>query len=35
MIIGWFKKLIARARLELAYRKNVRDAKDEDPYIYK
>jgi len=33
-MINWIKKLIAKIKLELAYRKKIRQLKKKDPFIY-
>jgi hypothetical protein len=34
-MIQWIKKLINRVRLELQYRKRLKELKKKDPFIYK
>tara|TARA_R110000824_G_scaffold43061_3_gene126087 strand:+ start:3377 stop:3481 length:105 start_codon:yes stop_codon:yes gene_type:complete len=34
-MINWFKKLIAKVKSELAYRKRIKELKKKDPFIYK
>lgn len=34
-MIQWIKNLINRARLELQYRKRLKELKKKDPFIYK
>lgn len=31
----WFKKIIDRIKLEIKYRKKLKDLKKRDPFIYK
>ena len=33
-MFGWIKQLIYKIRLELAYRKKIRELKKKDPFIY-
>jgi len=34
-MIGWIKNLINKVRLELQYRKRLKELKKKDPFIYK
>jgi hypothetical protein len=34
-MIGWIKSLINKVRLELQYRKRLKELKKKDPFIYK
>jgi len=34
-MIRWFKSLIDKIRLELQYRKRLKEQKKKDPFIYK
>ena len=34
-MIGWIKGLINKIRLELQYRKRLKELKKKDPFIYK
>jgi len=34
-MIQWIKKLINKVRLELQYRKRLKELKKKDPFIYK
>jgi hypothetical protein len=34
-MIQWIKNLISRVRLELQYRKRLKELKKKDPFIYK
>jgi hypothetical protein len=34
-MIQWIKALISRVRLELQYRKRLKELKKKDPFIYK
>lgn len=33
--MNWFKKIIDRIKLEIKYRKKLKDLKKRDPFIYK
>tara|TARA_B100001057_G_C22048106_1_gene643510 strand:+ start:108 stop:212 length:105 start_codon:yes stop_codon:yes gene_type:complete len=34
-MFNWIKKLIGKIKLELAYRKRLKELKKKDPFIYK
>ena len=34
-MINWIKKLIAKIKQEIAYRKRLKELKKKDPFIYK
>lgn len=34
-MIKWFKNLINRVKLEIAYRKKLKELRKRDPFIYK
>jgi hypothetical protein len=34
-MIGWIKNLINKVKLELQYRKRLKELKKKDPFIYK
>tara|TARA_R100000030_G_scaffold98004_2_gene87513 strand:+ start:100 stop:204 length:105 start_codon:yes stop_codon:yes gene_type:complete len=34
-MIGWIKKIIAKIKQEIAYRKRLKELKKKDPFIYK
>jgi hypothetical protein len=34
-MIKWFKSLINRVKLEIAYRKKLKELRKRDPFIYK
>jgi hypothetical protein len=34
-MIGWIKSLINKVKLELQYRKRLKELKKKDPFIYK
>jgi hypothetical protein len=33
--MNWFKKIVERIKLELRYRKKLKELKKRDPFIYK
>ena len=33
-MIAWIKKIITKIRVELAYRKKIKEVKKKDPFIY-
>ena len=33
--MNWIKNLIARIRLEIRYRKKLKELRKQDPYVYK
>ncbi len=33
--MSWFKKIISKIRLEIRYRKKLRELRKRDPFIYK
>ena len=33
-MIRWIKQIIAKIRLEIAYRKKIKELKKKDPFIY-
>ncbi len=34
-MIKWIKKLVSKIRLEIRYRKKIKELKKRDPFIYK